>query len=117
MNIKVGPGIAVLAATLSATIALAEETSPPAPQRNVVNFRDTQLSALAEAVSRATGRTIAVDTTIQARVNLINMKPMTPSELYTTFLSVVAINEFQAVELGEMTLILADKPGARRVPR
>jgi general secretion pathway protein D len=118
MRSKVGLSVAVLAATLiSATTALSQEPTAPSLQKIAVNFRDVELTSLAEAVSKATGKTIAVDSTIHARMNLINMKPMTPSELYKMFLSVVALNEFRAVELGEMTLVLADRSGAPRIPR
>lgn len=82
-----------------------EET---ASGRVTLNFRDMEIEGLIQAVSRITGRNFVVDPRVKAKVTVISERPMAPAELYETFLSILQVHGFAAVESGNITKIIPD---------
>jgi general secretion pathway protein D len=66
----------------------------------VVNMRDVELSAVAEQVSRITGRTLILDPGVQGRVNVVSADPLTPAGVWDLFLSVLRVHGYAAVRSG-----------------
>lgn len=95
------PGLVV---ALTLWLAMAGAQTPSPTQRLTPNFRDAQITDLADMVGRATGITFLPDPRVRATANLINPKPMTPQELYQMFLSILSVNNFAAVPVGSPSL-------------
>ena len=77
-------------------------------QRITTNFKDADITQVAEAVSAATGRNFIVDPRVRAQVNLISASPMTPAEFYQAFLSILQVHGFVAVPTGNIIKIVPD---------
>ena len=73
-----------------------------------LNFRDMDINALIEAVSKVTGKNFIVDPRVKARVTVISAKPMTPAKLYDVFLSILQVNGFAAVPMGAVVKIVPE---------
>lgn len=104
-----------LALTLGSAqgLALAADAPPAgihaADQGQVtLNFRDMDINALIEAVSKVTGKNFIVDPRVKARVTVISAQPMSPQKLYDVFLSILQVNGFAAVTVGNIIKIVPE---------
>jgi general secretion pathway protein D len=109
-----------LAALLAASLASAQQPPPsqaqaPQAQRITPNFRDADITQIAEAVSAATGKTFIIDPRVRAQVTMLSSTPMSPSAFYETFLSILQVYGFIAVPSGSVVKILPDA-NARQYP-
>jgi general secretion pathway protein D len=110
--------VCALAALLGATLAAAQPPAaqPGAPaQRISPNFRDADITQITEAVSAATGKTFILDPRVRAQVTMLSTRPMSPSEFYEAYLSILQVYGFIAVPAGEVIKILPDA-NARQIP-
>ena len=73
-----------------------------------LNFRDMDIQGLIRAVSRVTGRNFVVDPRVKAKVTVISERPMDADELYETFLSILQVHGFAAVESGNLVKIIPE---------
>ncbi|HTT44171.1 MAG TPA: type II secretion system secretin GspD [Steroidobacteraceae bacterium] len=108
-----------LAVLLAASLASAQQPPPPAQapqaQRITPNFRDADITQIAEAVSAATGKTFIIDPRVRAQVTMLSSTPMSPAAFYETFLSILQVYGFIAVPSGSVVKILPDA-NARQYP-
>jgi general secretion pathway protein D len=111
-------------ALLSAALATAQPVAPPPPgqtqmsqpqQRITPNFKDADITQIAEAVAAATGKNFILDPRVRAQVTMISTTPMSPDAFYQTFLSILAVYDFIAVPDGAVVKILPDA-NARQMP-
>jgi general secretion pathway protein D len=121
--------LAVLTATLVAAQPPQQQPQPlpqappqePPPtavqsaQRITPNFKDADITQIAEAVSAATGKTFIIDPRVRAQVTMLSSTPMSPSAFYETFLSILQVYGFIAVPAGNIVKILPDA-NARQIP-
>jgi general secretion pathway protein D len=118
MNRKSTPAL-ILVVLLSAASSVVAQAPPPAPARSTAsitpNFRDVPIEQLAEAVGQATGKSIIVAPNVRAQVSLINPRPMTPTELYYAFLSILQVHGFAAVPSGNLVKIVQET-NAKQLP-
>ncbi|MEM7611361.1 MAG: type II secretion system secretin GspD [Pseudomonadota bacterium] len=70
------------------------------------NYREADIRQVIDAVQAVTGKNMIIDQRVNAKVTLLSSEPMTPEEFYSTFLSVLAVNNFQAVESGNVIKII-----------
>jgi general secretion pathway protein D len=79
------------------------------------NFRDADILQVIEAVRQATGRTFIIDPRVRATVTMLSSTPMTPTQFYEAFQSILAVHNFVAIRTGNIVKIL---PGdnARMLP-
>jgi general secretion pathway protein D len=105
---------AFIALALSGSGATLLQAAAP-NQQITMNFRDTDIAVIAEAVQAATGKTFILDPRVRGQVNLISSTPMTPTEFYQAFLAVLQVNAFAAVETGNIVKIVPDA-NVRTVP-
>src|SRR6267142_673692 len=84
-------------------------------QRITPNFKDADITQIAEAVSAATGKTFIVDPRVRAQVTMLSTTPMSPAAFYETFLSILQVYGFIAVPAGNVVKILPDA-NARQIP-
>ena len=84
-------------------------------QRITPNFKDADITQIAEAVSAATGKTFIIDPRVRAQVTMLSSTPMSPEAFYQTCLSILAVYNFIAIPDGAVVKILPDA-NARQSP-
>jgi len=105
--------------------AYAQPPAQPAPgqatqlsqpqQRITPNFKDADITQIAEAVAAATGKNFIMDPRVRAQVTMLSATPMSPDAFYQTFLSILAVHDLIAVPDGPVVKILPDA-NARQMP-
>jgi len=101
----------LLGVLLIAQLASAQQSQ----QRITPNFRDADITQIAEAVSAATGKTFIIDPRVRAQVTMLSSTPMSPAAFYEAFLSILQVYGFIAVPSGTVVKILPDA-NARQFP-
>jgi general secretion pathway protein D len=101
-------GVVVMLLAASATVA-------DQAQRITPNFKDADITQIAEAVAAATGKNFIIDPRVRAQVTMLSSTPMSPEAFYQAFLSILDVYGFIAVPAGAVVKILPDA-SARQVP-
>ena len=96
---------------MSATLSQAQQQA----QRITPNFKDADITQIAEAVSAATGKNFIIDPRVRAQVTMLSSTPMSPAAFYEAFLSILQVYGFIAVPSGDVVKILPDA-NARQMP-
>jgi general secretion pathway protein D len=73
-----------------------------------LNLRNADINVLIATVAEITGKNFIVHPGVEGKVTVITSEPMTPAEVYETFLSVLRVNGYAAVPNGNMVRILPD---------
>lgn len=76
--------------------------------RQVLNLKNADINVLIATVAEITGKNFIVDPRVEGKVTVITSEPMTPDEVYHTFLSVLRINGYAAVPNGKLVRIVPD---------
>jgi len=92
-----------LAVLLSGTLAGAQQ-----PQRITPNFKDADITQVAEAVAAATGKNFIIDPRVRAQVTMLSSTAMSPPAFYEAFLSILQVYGFIAVPQGNVVKIMPD---------
>src|SRR3981081_2849 len=79
------------------------------------NFKDADLTQVAEAVSVATGKNFIVDPRVRGQVTMLSSTPMNPAAFYEAFLAILQVHGFIAVPAGNIIKVLPDAE-ARQIP-
>ena len=74
----------------------------------ILNLKDADLATLVQTVSAVTGKNYIIDPRVKAKVTIVSSRPLTASQLNETFLSVLEINGFAAVQAGGAIKIIPD---------
>lgn len=74
-----------------------------------VNFKDSDIQEVIKFVADVTGKTVVIDPRVKGRVKVISAEPLTQQALYDLFLSVLEIQGFTAIEVGNVVRILPRK--------
>ena len=101
---------AVVALVGNAVAAEAQST-----QRITPNFKDADITQIAEAVSVATGKNFIIDPRVRAQVTMLSSTPMSPDAFYQAFLSILQVHGFVALPAGRVIKIVPDA-NARQYP-
>ena len=67
-----------------------------------LNQRDVDIRTFIETVADVTGKRFLVDPRVTGNVTVFSGSPMTKESLYATFLAVLQVHEFSAVEQGDV---------------
>jgi len=103
--------VCALAVLMAASLASAQQA-----QRITPNFKDADITQIAEAVSAATGKNFIIDPRVRAQVTMLSSTPMTPGAFYEAFLSILQVYGFIAMPgPGNIVKILPDA-NARQIP-
>src|ERR1700738_4766551 len=87
-----------------------------APGQNITpNFKDADLTQVAEAVSVATGKNFIIDPRVRGQVTMLSSTPMSPAAFYEAFLAILQVHGFLAVPAGDIIKVLPDAD-ARQIP-
>ncbi len=73
-----------------------------------LNLKDADIGAVISTVSEATGKNFIVDPRVKGKVTIVSSHPMESDELYSVFLSILAVHGFSAVPSGSVIKILPD---------
>ena len=99
--------------SLTAAVAVSAQTGQQKEQQEQqkwqVNFKDSDIQEVIKFVADVTGKTVVIDPRVKGRVKVISAEPLTKAALYDLFLSVLEIQGFTAVEVGEVVRILPRK--------
>ncbi len=104
-----------IATTLVLLLALLLGSVPLQAQDFTVNLKDTDIQELIKFVADATGKTIVVDPAVKGKVRVVSSKPISASELYELFLSILEVHGFTAVLSGDVVRVIQNKD-ARSAP-
>jgi general secretion pathway protein D len=88
---------------LSASLASAQQV-----QRITPNFKDADITQVAEAVAAATGKNFIIDPRVRAQVTMLSSTAMSPPAFYEAFLSILQVYGFIAVPQGNVVKIMPD---------
>ena len=99
-------GMAGIGASLAQTTTPVDTTTAAGDGPFVLNLRDADIRAVAEEVSRITGRTMVLDPGVQGQVSVLSSKPMNQTEIWELFQSVLAINGLAALPTGNLWRIV-----------
>jgi general secretion pathway protein D len=102
--------VCTLAILLSVSLVSAQQA-----QRITPNFKDADITQIAEAVAAATGKNFIIDPRVRAQVTMLSATPMSPDAFYQAFLSILQVYGFIAVPSGNVVKILPDT-NARTLP-
>ncbi len=78
-------------------------------QDYTVNLKDTDIQEFIKFVADVTGTTMVVDPNVKGKVRVISSKPVTQSELYDLFLSILDVQGYTAVRSGQVVRIVPSK--------
>jgi len=102
--------VCALALLTAASLASAQQA-----QRITPNFKDADITQIAEAVSAATGKNFIIDPRVRAQVTMLSSTALSPAAFYEAFLSILQVYGFIAVPAGDVVKILPDA-NARQIP-
>jgi general secretion pathway protein D len=88
--------------------SLVESTAVVA-QDFTVNLKETDIQELIKFVAEVTGTTIVVDPKVKGTVKVISSKPVSSSELYDLFLSILDVHGYTAVRSGNVVRVIQSK--------
>ena len=97
----------LLVAVLAAVVLL-----PPlsaSAQDFTVNLKETDIQELIKFVAEATNTTIVVDPTVKGKVKVVSSRPVSSSELYDLFLSILDVHGYTAVRSGGVIRVIQSK--------
>ena len=95
-------------------IALLLATAAPAQQ--VLNLRDADIRAFIQDAARVTGRTFVIDQRVAGKVSVVTDRPLSRSEYFEVFLSVLRANGLVAVPTGGGNYRIQPADGAAATP-
>ena len=73
-----------------------------------LNLKDADINTLITTVSEVTGKNFIVDERVKGKVTVISSKPMSSDAVYETFLAVLAVKGYAAVQAGAVIKIVQD---------
>jgi general secretion pathway protein D len=90
--------------------AYAQEPPPESGQKFFEpDFKNVDIQEMIKLVADITGKTLVIDPRVKGRVNVISTKKLSETELYNLFLSVLEVQGFTAIEVGDVVRILPRK--------
>ncbi len=96
--------------TLAITLTVVATVASPSMAREAANItfslKEAELETVAATVAEFTGKNFIIDPRVKGKVTVISAKPMTPDEVYQTFLSLLEVHNFAAVRMGNVIKII-----------
>jgi general secretion pathway protein D len=84
--------------------------------RYTLNFRDTDIALIADAVATATHKSLIIAPNIRAQVTMISSTPVDAATFYQTFLSILQVHQLMAVPGAGNTVKIIQDSNARFYP-
>jgi general secretion pathway protein D len=106
--------VCAFAVLMSASLASAQPAAQA--QRITPNFKDADITQIAEAVSAATGKNFIIDPRVRAQVTMLSSTAMSPAAFYEAFLSILQVYGFIAVPGPDDIVKILPDAQARTLP-
>jgi general secretion pathway protein D len=106
--------VCAFAVLMAASLASAQPAAQP--QRITPNFKDADITQIAEAVSAATGKNFIIDPRVRAQVTMLSSTAMSPAAFYEAFLSILQVYGFIAVPGPDDIVKILPDANARTMP-
>ena len=90
-------GFGSVQAATTSSAGTASSASSQKPQTWTVNLKDADIRAFIAQVADITGYSFVVDPRVKGKVTVLSSAPMTKSEIYDLFLSVLQVHGFAAI--------------------
>jgi len=94
---------------LALLLALLLGSAPLWAQDYTVNLKDTDILELIKFVAEVTDTTIVVDPAVKGKVKVVSTRPVSASELYELFLSILEVHGYTAVRSGNIVRVIPSK--------
>ncbi|MGH8355728.1 MAG: secretin N-terminal domain-containing protein, partial [Pseudomonas sp.] len=115
-------GLAAAPLPLSAAIDAASPSTDQQEERWTINLKDADIREFIDQIAEITGETFVVDPRVKGQVSVVSKAPLSLSEVYQLFLSVMATHGFSVITQGEQARIVpnaeakADADAGRAAP-
>lgn len=86
-------------------------------ESKIWNLQNADLRAVISEVSRLTGKNFIIDPKVQGKISIVSSKPMSDTELYQVFLSMLQISGFAAIPAGNVTKIVPSSEARTMSPQ
>jgi general secretion pathway protein D len=111
MTVRLRRVLSTAAAACALALACAPvlaQTQPGAGQ--IINLRDAEIGVFIDQVSAITGYSFVVGPEVQGNVTVVSQFPLTPEEVFETFLATLRVQGYAAVRLGpgEYSIVAQD---------
>ncbi|MFK5969950.1 MAG: type II secretion system secretin GspD [Candidatus Marithrix sp.] len=73
-----------------------------------LNFRDMDIKAFIDIISKETGKTFVVDPRVKGKITVMSSKPMDNKQIYDVFLSILSVHGFTAIPSGSIIKVIPD---------
>ncbi len=100
---------------LPALVVVASIASAQPSRMITPNFKDADITQIAEAVSAATNKSFIIDPRVRAQVTMLSSTPVSPAVFYEMFQSILQVHGFVAIPSGSVIKIIPDA-NARQSP-
>nr|WP_275672212.1 type II secretion system secretin GspD [Pseudomonas tohonis] len=92
-------------------LAMAQPSADGSEERWTINMRDADIQDFTELVAGISGQTLVLDPRVKGRVTVISESPLTLSEVYQLFLSVMSTHGYSVIAQGNQARIVPDIEG------
>lgn len=106
----------LLSCTLTTQTAWAKEVTSK-QDAMYIDLKEVEIAQVAEAVAQVTGKNILLDPRVKARVSFQTNQGLNPQKLYQTFLSLLKVNGFAAIDNGDIVEIVPVASVRDRAPQ
>ncbi|BCD86949.1 type II secretion system protein GspD [Pseudomonas solani] len=93
------------------TAAAAPSAESAGEARWTINLRDADIADFTEQVASISGQTLVLDPRVKGRVTVLSESPLTLSEVYQLFLSVMSTHGYTVVAQGNQARVVPDIEG------
>src|SRR3990167_7853595 len=93
---------------LSTAFVQASPAAQDEDGRWTINMRDADIRDFTEQVASISGQTLVVDPRVKGQVTVISQEPLTLSEVYQLFLSVMSTHGYAVVTQGDQARVVPD---------
>jgi len=109
------PMATLTARWLGAILILLISLSAWANDEVTLNYKEADIREVAATISEVTGKNFIVDPRVKGRITITSARPIPPEAVYDTFLSILQVHGFAAMESGN-TVKIVPSSDARQMP-
>jgi general secretion pathway protein D len=99
-------GLATTSLPLSAAITATPASATQQQESWTINLKDADIREFIEQIAEISGETFVIDPRVKGQVSVVSRTPLTLSEVYQLFLSVLATHGFSLINQGPLSRII-----------
>ena len=93
-------------ALLMSLFIVSLHAATPDKNKELWNFDNADIETVVKRVADETKKNFVIDPRVQGKVTIISQQPLSPSEVYQLFLSVLRVHGFKAIEANNVVKII-----------